>query len=126
MKHAWMSVIVATVASVTALAPVRADGLPEAIGNCTNTSIKAVGTRLAQDPGSGSLVFFENGSYQVSYGTVVGIDRSKPGDPVRMCLVYIPTECPKHDNRGREYRTTNLRTHEQWTLPNSSHSCGGA
>jgi hypothetical protein len=41
-------------------------------------------------------------------------------------LVSIPRHCPKGDNRGRVYRTTNLRTHKSWKLPDSEHMCGGA
>ena len=51
---------------------------------------------------------------------------SRPGDVVRVCLVSIPRPCPPGDKRGRVYKTTNLRTHGEWTLPDSEHSCGGA
>ena len=27
---------------------------------------------------------------------------------------------------GKVYRTTNLRTRQSWTLPDSEHGCGGA
>lgn len=104
----------------------QAQGLPKRIGECVNTKIKSIGTRLEGAPGSGSAVSFENGGYQVGYDTVSAIERSRKGDPVRMCLVSIPSDCPKGDTRGREYRVTNLRTHQTWTLPNSSHGCGGA
>ncbi len=50
----------------------------------------------------------------------------RAGDPVEMCLVSIPRDCPVGDDRGREYRTTNLRTRKSWRLPDSEHSCGGA
>ena len=57
---------------------------------------------------------------------VAAIEQSKKGDPVRMCLVSIPHPCPKGDDRGRVYKTTNLRTHKSWSLPDSEHMCGGA
>ena len=107
-------------------------GLPTRIGQCAQTSIKSVQTRLVDGstnkpvPGSGSSVSFVNGGYQVSYDQVPAVDNSRAGDPVRMCLVSIPQNCPPGDNRGREYRTTNLRTHKSWVLPDSQHSCGGA
>ena len=69
---------------------------------------------------------FKNGGYQVSYDTVPAIEQSKAGDPARMCLVSIPGGCPNGDDRGRVYRTTNLRTHQSWKLMNSEHMCGGA
>jgi hypothetical protein len=36
----------------------------------------------------------------------------------------IPKDCPPGDDRGREYTTTNLRTDEAWTLPDSQQMCG--
>jgi hypothetical protein len=106
--------------------PARADGLPTYVGACAKTKIKSIGTRLEGVPDSGSAVSFENGGDQVSYDTVPAIVHSKAADPVRMCLVSIPRHCPKGDNRGRVYRTTNLRTHKSWKLPDSEHMCGGA
>jgi hypothetical protein len=106
--------------------------LPVRIGACVETTIRSVETRLVDGSnnkpiaGSGSAVRFTNGGYQVSYDTVPAIERSRRGDPVRMCLVSIPRDCPKGDTRGREYRTTNLRTGQTWRLPDSEHSCGGA
>lgn len=113
---------------------VSAEELPSRVGECSTTRIKSLGTRLQEQtasglrnvPGSGSALDFENGESQVSYDTVPQIEASRPGDPVRMCLVSIPSGCPKGDYRGREYRVTNLRTHQTWSLPNSEHLCGGA
>jgi hypothetical protein len=111
---------------------VRANSLPQKIGECSVTRIKEISTRLvnsttgARVPGSGSAVSFRNGGYQVSYNDEEEISRSRVGDRVRMCLVTIPEGCPRGDTRGLRYTTTNLRTGEQWTLPDSQHSCGGA
>ncbi len=106
--------------------PARAQTLPTRVGDCVNTTIKSVETRLENTPGSGSAVSFANGGYQVGYDTVQAVEQSRRGDPVRMCLVSIPKNCPKGDDRGRVYRTTNLRTHQSWNLPDSEHMCGGA
>ncbi|HJW39842.1 MAG TPA: hypothetical protein VJ476_01290, partial [Rhizomicrobium sp.] len=54
------------------------------------------------------------------------VHRSHVGDPVLMCLVFIPSDCPKGDDRGKVYTTTDLRTLQSWTLPDAEHSCGGA
>jgi hypothetical protein len=113
-------------------APAFAAGLPTHVGQCVRTTVKSVETRLAggsnNQPvaGSGSAISFANGGYQVSYDQLPAVDSSRPGDPVEMCLVSIPRDCPPGDARGREYRTTNLRTHKAWRLPDSEHSCGGA
>ena len=110
----------------------RAGDLPNRIGGCVKTTIKSIETRLVDGStnlpiaGSGSAVNFANGGYQLAYETVPAIEHSKIGDPVRMCLVAIPKNCPKGDDRGRVYRTTNLRTHKSWTLKDSEHMCGGA
>jgi hypothetical protein len=109
-----------------------ADPLPTKIGQCSNTTIKDVTTRLQDGPtykpipGSGSAVDFANGGYQVSYDTIAAIDQSRAGDPVTLCLVSKPKGCPPGDNRGITYKTTNLRTHGTWTLPDAEHMCGGA
>lgn len=120
------------VAIVLTAGTAAADPLPTQVGQCTNTTIKDVTTRLQEGatykpiPGSGSAVDFANGGYQVSYDTIAAIDQSRPGDPVTMCLVSVPKGCPPGDKRGITYKTTNLRTHGTWTLPDSEHMCGGA
>ena len=117
-------------AAVTLAADAQAAPLPRHVGQCAVTRIKDVETRLQDGdqpvPDSGSAVQFVNGGYQVSYETVRAITHSRAGDPVRMCLIVIPRPCPPGDHRGRIYKTTNLRTHGSWTLPDSEHSCGGA
>ncbi len=105
---------------------VSAGGLPTTIGQCSETSITEVGTRLLNAPGSGSAVSFANGGYQVSYEQEWPVDQSRVGDPVRMCLIHIPEGCPPGDDRGRVYTTTNLRTGAAWTMADASHICGGA
>jgi hypothetical protein len=104
----------------------QAGDLPKKVGECVNTTIKSVGSRLDGAPDSGSAVSFANGGYQVGYDRVPAIEQSKRGDAVSMCLVSVPQNCPKGDDRGRTYRTTNQRTRQTWTLADSTHSCGGA
>jgi hypothetical protein len=112
--------------------PAAAAPLPTRIGQCSRTAISRIGQRLEDAstgrpiPGSGSAVQFANGGYQVSYDEIPQIARSRPGDPVRICLVSVPRNCPPGDARGRVYKTTNLRTRQSWTLPDSEHMCGGA
>ena len=102
------------------------------IGQCVPSRIKWVGTRLEDGvtkkpvDGSGSAFSLVNGVYGVSYEQVPAVDRSRRGDPVRVCLAFIPTDCPKGDLRGREYKVTNLRTRQSWRLPDAEHGCGGA
>jgi hypothetical protein len=116
-----------------AAAPVQAGqdkALPRHVGECVDPHVKDVGTRLVDGdqpvPDSGSAIQFTNGGYQVSYETVPAVEASRAGDAVKMCLIAIPHGCPPGDNRGREYRVNNLRTHKSWLLPDAEHMCGGA
>ncbi|MEX6507909.1 lysozyme inhibitor LprI family protein [Jiella sp. M17.18] len=112
----------------------RATGkLPQKIGQCVATEIDAVHPRLGdggpikdEDYDSGTGVEYKNGGYGVSYDRIPALIHSKPGDPVVMCLVSVPHDCPPGDDRGRFYIGTNKRTGDSWILPDSQHMCGGA
>jgi hypothetical protein len=99
---------------------------PQRIGDCVNTSVTQVGSRLEGAPNSGSAILYANGVSQVSYDAVPGIDHSKPGDGVRLCLVSLPQNCPPGDERGKIYAASNQRTNEAWQAPDAEHMCGGA
>ena len=98
------------------------------VGTCYTARIKWIGARLGDDPkgDSGSAVLFDNGLYQVDYSPIREIVRSRVGDPVTLCVVELPKDCPPGDFRGITYRTHNWRTHKSWTLADSEHMCGGA
>jgi hypothetical protein len=102
------------------------------VGTCAFTHVRRVETRLEDASThraiahSGSAVVFANGLHQVSYDQIRAVDRSRAGDPVYVCLMKLPRNCPPGDRRGKIYTTTNLRTQESWTLPDSEHQCGGA
>lgn len=106
--------------------------IPTVEGQCLNTAISKIGTRLIDGitgeniEGSGSQVEYANGEHGTSYESVQSIENSKVGDTVNLCLVSIPKGCPIGDDRGYVYKATNVRTGEQWSLPNSEHGCGGA
>ena len=104
------------------------DPLPARILTCGGSVITEIGPRLEGDTNfsSGTSVFYKNGGSQVSYDKIAAIINSRKGDHVLICLVFIPEKCPPGDNRGKIYTTTNLRTLESWTPPDSEHSCGGA
>jgi hypothetical protein len=55
---------------------------------------------------------------------LIGI--SRPGDPVRLCLISIPQNCPPGNACGRSYRATNLRSGGTWAAADSEPSCGAA
>jgi hypothetical protein len=120
------------VAALVTQPSIARNSLPSRIGDCARTRISAIGHRLedgvTREPvaDSGSAVTFANRLSQVSYEELAEVHHSRRGDPVLICLVFIPRDCPRGDNRGKTYTTTNLRTVESWTLPDSEHSCGGA
>ncbi|CAO4172948.1 hypothetical protein EEDFHM_02191 [Methylorubrum populi] len=108
--------------------------MPKRVGACTNSTLKAIGTRFSVklvepkqgEPGEGTSVELGNGVYGISYEYEPAVDRSRIGDKVMTCLASIPKGCPKGDSRGTFDTTTNLRTQESWTPPDSQHMCGGA
>ncbi|MCB1445239.1 MAG: hypothetical protein KDJ87_05395 [Rhizobiaceae bacterium] len=108
--------------------PARSDELPTRIGACGETTIKFLGGRLEGDTTfeTGTAVLYDNGGVQISYDREEGAIMSRVGDPVRLCLVSIPEDCPPGDDRGKVYAATNLRTGATWEMPDSAHMCGGA
>ena len=118
--------MVAAICLIELAGPALSAGLPTVIGECGTTKITRIGSRLDGMPDSGSAVSYANGGYQVSYDVIPGIRHSRRGDPVELCLIELPSDCPAGDDRGKVYRATNLRTHATWEAPDSEHSCGGA
>jgi hypothetical protein len=104
------------------------DPLPTKILACGGGLISQIAGRLEGDTdfSSGTSVDLTNGGHMVSYEKIDPIVKSRVGDHVLICLVFIPKNCPAGDVRGRMYTTTNLRTLESWTLGDSEHLCGGA
>lgn len=125
MRDRWW--ISAGVGLALAAMPAAAEDAPALKrGECVDTQVQRVGTRLEDTPGSGSAIEYANGLGQVSYDTIRGIDRSRTGDAIHICLVSIPEDCPPGDDRGKIYKATNERTGDTWEAPDSAHVCGGA
>jgi hypothetical protein len=113
--------LILVVSVTTAQAVTPDDPLPTQILTC--------GGSVITDSGSGNIgtsVSYKNGGMQWSFDTIQAVINSRKGDHVLICLVFIPEHCPPGDTRGKIYTTTNLRTLESWTVPDSEHSCGGA
>lgn len=122
------SVLSRAIAAYDAMGATTGVSLPERVGECAQTFITVIEGRLLGDGTfeSGTAIAFGNGGYQVSYEREEAIVASRLDDPVKICLVKLPVNCPPGDERGRWYRTTNLRTGQSWTLPDAQHECGGA
>lgn len=123
-----MRLAVAALVTLATAAPALAEPIPTTIGDCAASTITLIGGRLEGDTTfeTGTTVVFENGLFQVSYDKIFEIIKSRVGDPVQICLVELPQDCPPGDDRGRVYTTTNERTGRTWTLADSQHMCGGA
>ena len=109
----------------------RCGGRPSArcrssIGVCSLTTRPRVGSRLEGDPGSGSAIEEANGAMQISYDEIPAVNASRGGDPMLVCLVGLPSDCPPGDDRGKTYAVANLRTLGAWAAPDAEHMCGGA
>ena len=104
--------------------------LPESPGQCARTRINKVITRFGEpldSPGMDDriIIRYENGGHQMSYSNE-GLRDIQVGHEAIICLMRIPHDCPEGDERGRYYYTLDLETYRQWTMPDSSHFCGGA
>ena len=99
---------------------------PERVGQCFSTRVSKVTGRLGDGPGSGSAIMLADGHYNVDYEQLPGIDRSRRGDRVRLCIVYRPDDCPPNDTRGFMFWGLNLRTGRSWIASDEEHQCGGA
>lgn len=96
------------------------------VGACLRTTVTLVAPRLEGVEGSGSSIAYADGHRQVSYDMLPGVEGSRPGDPVRLCLQSLPKHCPPGDDRGAIYTARNLRTGASWRAGDSQHQCGGA
>ena len=96
------------------------------VGQCFATRVLEVDSRITGVADSGTTILYGDGHAQVSYDRVVAAERSRRGDPVRLCAVSLPEDCPRNDFRGVMYQAFNLRTHRTWRMLNAEHHCGGA
>jgi len=105
--------------------------MPAKLGQCSITKIAALTTRFGEplegaDAIAGSAVEYTNDGRQVSYSLEEGLAGSAEGQPVAVCLIAIPRDCPAGDDRGRLYLGLNLETQGSWVLTDTQHMCGGA
>lgn len=96
------------------------------IGNCFNTEVASIASRLENTPGSGDEVQYTDGHSQVSYGSSRMAQAFRVGDPVRLCVTDLPGHCPPADDRGIGFVAINGRTGGRWKASDAEHQCGGA
>ncbi|HXC54752.1 MAG TPA: hypothetical protein VNU97_05630 [Rhizomicrobium sp.] len=126
MNRRFFALLAATALALSGVPAAGKEPVPTRVGQCVTTTIKETGPRLEGIADSGSSVGYANGLFQVSYEVVPGIAAARAGDRVKLCLIEIPSDCPKGDDRGKVYKATDLRNHKSWQAPDSEHSCGGA
>jgi hypothetical protein len=132
MGNMTMKPLLVAALALAALTPalpapaLAAANVPTKVGQCVQTSLKEVGTRLEGVPDSGSAVIYANGIFGIDYETAKAITRARVGDKITLCLTSIPKHCPPGDDRGRFYSAVDLRTKGKWNLPDAEHMCGGA
>lgn len=105
------------------------DGRMPDVGACFPTRVVNVTTHLpvGRRASRGTEVHYLDGHVQVSsYDRVDAAEHARRGDPVLLCAVSIPTDCPPGDFRGVMYRASDLRTRLSWVMRNALHGCGGA
>ncbi|WP_013324650.1 hypothetical protein [Gloeothece verrucosa] len=107
----------------------QATGAPSDIGQCSETYITNIGTRLIDgatgEPivNSGVSLYLNNGILLVSSNSLAEVLASKPNDKVKLCLDSVPQNCSLNDHRGKVYKVINYRTGKEFTLKNSIESC---
>ena len=116
--------------------------LPQKVGACTDSTIMEKNTRfegaVAGEAGGevNVLVAAELGLYIQS---VSGLPDSANadkymystndfaiGDKIKLCLIALPEDCPKGDDRGKVYTVTNYKNDKSFTGVDAWHLCGGA
>ena len=116
--------------------------LPKKVGQCADMAIQDKVTRfegaVAGEAGGEVNVQLsdELGLYLLS---IAGLSESAnldkymyatsdfaKGDKVKVCLIQLPKDCPKGDDRGKIYKVTNYKNKKSFTGVDSWHSCGGA
>jgi uncharacterized protein len=108
----------------------QSSGMPAFPGDCVKTLIKEITTRFEEpisyeNQEAGTSVQYSNDGYVFSYDRGAAFYNARAGQPVVMCLLSSPYDCPDGDDRGRMYYTFNLATKGEWILPDAQHMCGG-
>ncbi len=98
------------------------------VGQCYSTSVAKVGPRLEgdTDEGDGASILYNDRHTQVDYESSPRKLGFTAGDPARLCVIALPTNCPPGDHRGITYKATDLISRRTWIAQDSEHECGGA
>ena len=120
----------------------KSNQLPKKVGQCADMAIQDKVTRFegavaGESGGEVNVQLSDNlGLYLLNVAGLSGsanLDKYMyatsdfaKGDKVKVCLIELPTDCPKGDDRGKIYKVTNYKNKKSFTGVDSWHSCGGA
>lgn len=93
-----------------------------AVGDCVRTRVETIGPL----PGGAPVIRYADGVLQDYDGDMLGQIETRPGDPMRLCLVAFTRDCGTvfaDEQPGRTYAAGNLRTGAAWTAPDIRSSC---
>ncbi len=104
---------------------------PTQPAQCVKTRITGVTTRFGNPVTSGNsdqgiAIAYANGGSVYSYDRGKQYDGAAIGQPVVLCLISTPYDCPAGDARGRVYFTLDPATRNNWVSSDAEHGCGGA
>ena len=105
-------------------------GIPTKHAECSLTRIKVIKTSFGEDVSyenedNGTAIEYDNGGFVISHSRDPGLFNALFGQPVVVCLMSVPYDCPEGDDRGRFYYTLNLATLSDWVMADAQHMCGG-
>ena len=120
--------------------PVVTVSLPPPIADCVETEIAGKFFRLwalddpempAEEYAIGKEIVLKLPDGMFLYTEHIGdrflaSDVFAVGNPVQLCLVSLPTDCPPGDDRGKEYSLLDRRTGFGGVYVDAWHLCGGA
>lgn len=104
---------------------------PSQPAQCLKTRISGISTRFGNPVGpanadEGISILYANGGDTYSYERGKEFARLAVGQPIVLCLVSTPYDCPAGDQRGIVYYALSPETGNSWVSSDAEHGCGGA
>ena len=104
---------------------------PTQPAQCLKTRISGISTRFGNPVGpanadEGISILYANGGDTYSYERGKEFARLAVGQPIVLCLVSTPYDCPAGDQRGIVYYALSPETGNSWVSSDAEHGCGGA
>lgn len=118
------------------------NNFPKTVGDCVETILMSKNTRfegvVAGDTGGEVNVMFDN-EIALYIQEIQDLPKSTnvdkymystsdfaEGDSMKLCLLALPKDCPKGDDRGKVYSVHSHKNNKTFTGVDAWHLCGGA